>query len=254
MLKFFLSIFGLIVCTLFPQLSFAANINAPQIDPTHNMTARGVLRAKQRADISAGMAGQLLEVNYKSGQYFKSGALLAKFDCALEKAELTALLKKHRTYSLKYETAAELYKYGAAGKLDVALSKSEMQHSFAEANLIKTRLKYCSIYAPFSGYIITRHISAFETLQQGQILYSLEKAGALELSVIVPSKWIKWIEKGHWLDFKIDETEDVIQAKVIRLGASIDPVSQTIEVIAKTNATTSALSGMSGYAHFKPVQ
>jgi len=254
MIRVFSLIAGFTLCGLIHPLSFAASINTPLVDPAKDIVARGVLQAKQTADITAGMSGQLLEAPYKSGQFFKSGALLARFDCALEEAELAAMLKKYQTYNLKYKNTAELYNYGAAGELDVTLSESEMEQALAEANVLKTRLKYCSVYAPFSGYVIARHVSAFESPQQGQTLYSLEKAGSIELSIIVPSKWIKWLKKGHSLDFTIDETDEVIQAKVIRLGASIDPVSQTIEIIAKTKPNSSALSGMSGYARFKPIQ
>lgn len=253
MIRAYSSIIGLTLCALIPSPRYAASINAPQLDRAEDNVARGVLRAKQKADITARMTGQLLEAPYKAGQFFKEGALLARFDCALQEAELTALQETHRSYSLKHKNAAELYKYGAAGELDVALSKSDMQHAFAQINVMKARLKYCSIYAPFSGYVTARHMSAYESPQAGQDLYSLEKAGSLELSIIVPSKWIKWLKKGHALDFKIDETGGVIQAKVIRLGASIDPVSQTLEIIAKPMATSSALSGMSGYARFEAV-
>jgi len=255
MFRVLASIIGLTLCLFLYPLSFAANIsipgNSPQTELTEENIARGVLRAAQTADITARMSGQLLEVSYKEGEYFKSGAILAKFDCTLEEAELAAMEKKYRSYSLKHKNAAELYKYGAAGELDVKLAQADMEHAFAEANILKTRLKYCTVYAPFSGMVTTRHVSAFESPQRGQSLYSLQKAGSLELSVIVPSQWIKWLKKGHSLDFTIDETKDVIEAKVIRLGATIDPVSQTIEIIAKPKARSSILSGMSGYARFR---
>ena len=163
------------------------------------------------------MSGQLLEIPFKTGQFFNAGALLAKFDCALEEAELMAMLKQHQTYKIKYNNTAELYKYGAAGEFDVTLSESEMHQAFAETNVLQTRLKYCSVYAPFSGYVTARHVSAFESPQRGQALYSLEKAGSLELSVIVPSKWIKWLQKGHSLDFTIDETDEVIPVSYTHL-------------------------------------
>ena len=252
MIKLFSFIAVFIISGLASVPVFAASINAPQAKLAENNIARGVLRAKQTAEISAAMSGQLLEAPYKSGQFFKSGALLAKFDCVLEEAELAALLQKHETQSLKYETSAELFKHGAAGELEVALAKSEMQQALAEANAIKTRLKYCAVYAPFSGYVTARHISAFETPQRGELLYSLEKAGALELSIIVPSNWVKWLKTGQRLEFSIEETGEIIPAKIMRLGATIDPVSQTLESIANPKASPSALSGMSGHARFKP--
>jgi len=252
MIKLFSSIAAFIVSGLTSVPVFAASINAPQAKLAEDNIARGVLRAKQTAEISAEMSAQLLEAPYKSGQFFKSGALLAKFDCSLEEAELAASLQKHETHHLKYENTAELFTYGAAGKLDVDLAQSEMKQALAEANAIKARLRYCAVYAPFSGYVTARHISAFETPQRGELLYSLEKAGALELSIIVPSNWVKWLKIGHRLEFSIDETSEIIPAKVIRLGATIDPVSQTLEIIAKPKASSSVLSGMSGHARFKP--
>ena len=252
MIKLFSFIAVFIVSGLAPVPVFASSINAPQAHPTQETIARGVLRAKQTAEISAGMSGQLLEVPYKSGQFFKSGTRLAKFDCALEEAELAALLQKYETHRLKHENTSELFNYGAAGKLDVELAKSEMQQALAEANTIKAQLKYCAVYAPFSGYVTAQHRSAFETSQRGEPLYSLEKAGALELSIIVPSNWVKWLKTGHMLEFSIEETGEIIPAKIMRLGATIDPVSQTLEIIANPKASPSALSGMSGHARFKP--
>ena len=252
MIKLFSFIAVFIVSGLAPVPVYASSINAPQAKLAGDNIARGVLRAKQTAEISARMSGQLLEAPYKSGQFFKSGALLARFDCVLEEAELAAMLQNHKTQSLKYENSVELFKHGAAGELEVALAQSEMQQVMAEANTIKTRLKYCAVYAPFSGYVTARHISAFETPQRGELLYSLEKAGALELSIIVPSNWVKWLKTGHRLEFSIEETGEIIPAKIMRLGATIDPVSQTLEIIANPKASPSALSGMSGHARFKP--
>jgi len=234
--------------------SFATSINAPNAKPSEDIVARGVLRSSQTANLTAPMSGRLLELPYKSGEYFKAGALLAKFDCALQEAQLTVLLKEHQTRKVKYDNAAELYKYGAAGKLDVTLAQFEMQQALAETDVMQVRLKYCTIYAPFSGYVTARHSSEYETPQIGQPLYSLQRARSLELSIISPSSWMKWLEKGKNFEFTIDETGEVFQASVIRIGVSVDPVSQTLEIIAKPNSTPKALTGMSGVAHFKSAQ
>jgi len=69
---------------------------------------RGVLQAGQTAEIAAGMTGKLIKANYKPGQYFKAGALLARFDCARQKAELQALEQAQNTLSAKHENVSEL--------------------------------------------------------------------------------------------------------------------------------------------------
>ena len=48
-----------------------------------------------------------------------------------------------------------------------------MQQAAAERDAVKARMKDCSIYAPYAGYVTERHVSAYETPQAGQPLYSI---------------------------------------------------------------------------------
>ncbi len=230
--------------------AFGADFETQTPDISETRQARGVLRAGQTAEIAAGMAGRLLRAGYKPGQYFKSGSLLAKFDCTRQEAELTALQLAHQTLSVKHENISELFNLGAAGQLEVTIAKSEMHQAAAERDAIKARLKDCTVYAPYAGYVTARHVSAFETPQAGQPLYSIQRAGRLELSVITPSKWMRWMKTGQSFNFIVDETGETFKAKILRMAAAVDPVSQTIEITAKPVGKTKALAGMSGVADF----
>lgn len=222
-------------------------------DTASNWSARGVLRAGQTADIAAGMSGRIISAPYKAGRYFKRGALLAKFDCTQQDAERAAIKAALATLTLKYENQKELLAAGAAGALDVNIAKSEMQQAAAERDAITARMKDCTVYAPYPGYVITRHISAFETPQAGQPLYSILRAGALEMSLIVPSNWMRWVKPGQVFTFTVDETNTSFKGKVVRTGAAVDPVSQTLEITAKpVGKTGTALAGMSGVGRFTP--
>ena len=199
----------------------AANIDMPIMEAEKTNNARGVLRAGQTAEIASGMTGRLLKAGYKPGQYFKSGALLASFDCTRQKAELLALEQAHQTLSVQHENTSELFNLGAAGELDVTIAKSEMQQAAAERDAVKARMKDCSICAPYAGYVTERHVSAYETPQAGQPLYSIQRAGTLELSVITPSKWMRWMKAGQKFNFTVDETGETFRAKIVRTGACL---------------------------------
>ena len=230
----------------------AAEVDLDFKDAASPLEARGVLRSGQRAEIAAGMAGRLLKAGYKPGQSFKAGALLAQFDCSRQEAELAALMQAHKTLAAKHANSSELFNLGAAGELDVTIARSEMQQAAAERDAVKARLKDCAVYAPYAGFVTARHVSAFETPQAGQPLYSIERSGTLEISTIAPSKWMRWMKAGKTFVFSVDETGETFNAKILRLGAAVDPVSQTIEVTAKPTERTKALSGMSGLASFGP--
>jgi len=122
---------------------------------------------------------------------------------------------------------------GAAGALDVSIAKSERDQIAAEVSVMEIAIKDCTILAPFPGHVTARHVDAFESAQVGQPLYSLNRAGTTEISVIAPSNWAKWVKPGAAFTFKVDETGESVAAKVQRLSAVVDPVSQTIEVTAR---------------------
>lgn len=217
---------------------------------TESISSRGVLIAGQSADIAAGMTGRLKTAPYKTGQYIKRGATLAEFNCDRQQAELTSRRAAHATQSLKYENQAELLTMGAAGSLDVSIALSERDQIAAEVSALEIAMKDCIVLAPFPGFITARHVDAFESAQTGQALYSINRAGTTEVSLIAPSDWAAWVKPGAKFTFKIDETDESIPAKVERLSAVVDPVSQTIEITARLNGKHKGRPGMSGIAHF----
>ena len=242
------------VLVVFSTSSFAYETVGKAVDSTDSseksVSARGVLVAGQSADIAAGMTGRLTSAPYKSGQYVKRGATLAKFDCNRQDAELKSQRAAHATQSLKHDNQAELLKMGAAGALDVSIAKSERDQIAAEVAALEIAMKDCVVLSPFPGFITTRHIDAYETAQAGQPLYSINRAGTTEVSVIAPSHWAGWVKENASFTFKVDETGESIPAKVQRLSAVVDPVSQTIEITARLSGKHKGRPGMSGTAIF----
>ncbi len=75
--------------------------------------------------------------------------------------------------------------------------------------------------------------------------------GVLELQMIVPSRWLAWIKPGQHFSVQIDELGKVVAGQVARIGARIDPVSQSIAITGVIDGSTAQLlPGMSGWATF----
>ena len=255
MTRFFRYTFSTIALAAVSSSGFALETTGKPIDTTDTssktVSARGVLVAGQSADIAAGMTGRLTSAPYKSGQYIKRGVTIAKFDCERQDAELNSKRAAYATQSLKYDNQAELLQMGAAGALDVSIAKSERDQISAEISALEIALKDCTVSAPFPGFITARHIDAYESAQAGQPIYSINRAGTTEVSVIAPSNWAGWVKQGAKFTFKVDETGESIPARVARLSAVVDPVSQTIEITAKLSGNHKGRPGMSGIALFE---
>ena len=73
-----------------------------------------------------------------------------------------------------------------------------------------------------------------------------------ELELIVPSEWLNWLKSDNRFSFEVDETRTVLEAQIIRFGATVDPISQTVKLVGRFLAHPDGIkAGMSGSAHFK---
>ena len=109
----------------------------------------------------------------------------------------------------------------------------------------------CEVIAPYDGKVMDVYTNIFSTIEQRQPLMDIVGDGLLEAEVIVPSSWLKWLKTGHEVEIQIDETGDILNAKIISLGAAVDAISQTIELKAQFNEKyESLIPGMSGIVKF----
>ncbi len=219
---------------------------APEVN-----VVRGVINPTSESTIASKMTARIVAMPYGEGQSFPAGALLARFDCSQIKAELNAAQAATAAYKKTYDTNVELDQYEAVGKNEVAVSKANLGKALAEANAVATQLSDCEVRAPFAGKVVEQIAHAREIAASGQPLLKIQSGRDVELELIVPSKWLTWLQPGAGFAFKIDETGNAIRGKVKRFGASVDPVSKTIRVTGVvTERNGLVLAGMSGTATF----
>ncbi|OAN50677.1 hypothetical protein A6A04_17785 [Paramagnetospirillum marisnigri] len=70
---------------------------------------------------------------------------------------------------------------------------------------------------------------------------------------MVPSKWLVWLKPGHAFQVAIDETGKIYPVKMVRIGARIDPISQSVKVTGAIGGHFPELfAGMSGKVLLSP--
>ncbi|MEL7019374.1 MAG: efflux RND transporter periplasmic adaptor subunit [Pseudomonadota bacterium] len=212
---------------------------------------RGVIKAADEAVITADVRAPVKTTNVRTGEAFAQGDTLLEFDCTGERAELEAARAAYQGAKARYDNQKEMLALDAAGAFDVALAKAERDEASARARVIAARIKGCKIIAPFAGRVAQLSINAHELPANDQPLMKIVSTGALELRLIVPSRWLSWVAPGTAFDFIIDETGARHEATVLRLGAEVDAVSGTVPIIATFETLPpTVLPGMSGVAEF----
>lgn len=234
----------------------AAQSSLPPLDLDGPILAdpvvRGVIQPRDQAVIAADITVTVLELPYREGQSFNEGDLLVAFDCRRFSAEIEAAKANLSAARAVLKSNQEMAAYDAIGSLELSQSKAEAASAAAEMRALEARATNCEIRAPFGGRVAETMINAYETPAENQPLLRILDDRNLELHVVVPSRWLLWLNEGDEFDFAVDETATTHLARVERLGASVDPVSQTIKVIGVfAERPDRVLAGMSGHAEFR---
>lgn len=221
----------------------------PSVDAASRI--RTQLVARHDVEISSEVAAKIAKLPLQEGDAFAKGDLLVAFDCGLYRAQLTKAKATAVAAKRKQEVIGKLAALHSAGALDVAQAKARAKEAEADAAYMRVMVGKCTIHAPFAGRVAKRDAAPFEYVTPGKPLLEILDTGALEVKLNVPSKWLAWLKPGVKFVVHVDELDADYPARVDRLGARIDPVSQTVDVSGRiVGAPVELLPGMSGWARF----
>ncbi len=212
---------------------------------------RGLLVARTETTLSSQLSARIEKISVKDGNSFRRWRTLIKFDCRLYEAQLNKvkaqLLASEKTLSANLK----LQDFQAISHLEVAVSEAEVSKAKADVALNKIRVSFCEINAPFHGRVVKLHVAPYASVSPGDPLIEILDDSRLEMQLHIPSRWLLWVRTKTKFKVHIDETGRTYRAKVIRLGAKVDPVSQTLAITAAIiDKDRHLLAGMSGVAHF----
>lgn len=214
---------------------------------------RAQLMPRRYTTIAAEIGAKISRLPVAEGGAFKAGQLLIAFDCSLQKAQLQKAQAELQGAEQTQQTNQRLAELNSIGKLDLDLSRSAVGKARAEVGANQAVLGKCAISAPFAGRIAEQKVREQQFVQPGQALLDIIDDSVLELEFLVPSRWLSWLHVGGAFQVQIDETRKTYPAKFTRIGARIDPVSQSVKVAAAIDGRFPELiAGMSGRVQVTP--
>jgi RND family efflux transporter MFP subunit len=231
--------------------------SAPTVLPAKSAIERQDIRAqllpRRYTTVAAEIGAKVNRLPVAEGGSFKSGQLLVGFDCSLQHAQLQKAQAELEGTEQTHKSNQRLAELNSVGQLELDLSRSAMGRARAELGANQAVLSKCSILAPFSGRIAEQKVREQQYVQPGQSLLDIIDDSVLELEFLVPSNWLSWLRVGGKFQVQIDETRKSYPAKFIRIGARVDPVSQSVKVAAAIDGKFPELiAGMSGRVQVLP--
>lgn len=228
----------------------AANVAAQSNAPTASAPVRGVVRPVNQAAFTTDLSARALSLPFKEGERFAKGDVLAAFDCRRQRAEVAAAEATLAEMRATLEGQLHLERHNAAARTDVEIARARAAKADAEAQGLRARIDQCDVVAPFDGRVVELGVRPYEIASpQRPFLVVLDDA-QLEVEMIVASSALADLARGTVFVFVVDELKREFRVEVERIGAAVDPVSQTIKVIGRLDrAIGGVLAGMSGTLH-----
>ena len=247
--------FSLVIIFATQNYSIAESLieRVSKLESTGALTARGVIMANAEVTFRSDLAAQIIGFPVKAGSAFRSGDLLIGFDCGKLNADLRGINELEKKQQLIFENRKKLKSRNAASAFEVAEAKADYLVAKSKTEALIQVMRFCTIKAPFDGKVLELHAAKFEMPAANTPLITVVDDSVLELDLIVPSNWLRWLTVGTQFGFQVEETGETYMADIIRLGAKIDAVSQTLKITGKFRERPKrVLPGMSGVARFDP--
>ena len=214
---------------------------------------RAQLLPRRYTTIAAEIGIKVNRLPVPEGGAFSAGQLLVSFDCTLQQAQLQKAVAEQDAAELTLKSNQRLAELNSVGQLELDLSRAAVGKARAEVGANRAVLGKCSVAAPFAGRVAEQKVREQQYVQPGQALLDIIDDSVLELEFLVPSHWLGWLRVGSKFQVQIDETRKTYPAKFIRIGARVDPVSQSVKVAAAIDGRFSELiAGMSGRVLITP--
>jgi len=209
-----------------------------------------VLRASERAVLSAGIDGRVTHVARREGEAFAAGDTLLELDCTRQDAILLRSIAQNDYAALDHASNRQLASLNSVSDLQLADSERRLAESRAQLATSEFAVRQCTLIAPFDGVLTHRSIEPHEHVTAGRELLQIVSNRNLEVEFLAPSEALASIRVDGSFTLQLDERRQAIDGTVAVVVPSVDAVSRTIKVIGRLgpdDAGTALWAGMSGW-------
>ncbi|MFZ3120248.1 MAG: efflux RND transporter periplasmic adaptor subunit [Variovorax sp.] len=214
---------------------------------------RAQLAPRRYTTVAAEIGAKITRLPVVEGSAFRQGQVLVQFDCSLQQAQLARAQAALMAADTNWRGNQKLAELNSVGTVELEMSKAETLKAQAEVAANRALLGKCQVAAPYAGRVAEQKVREQQYVQPGQALLEILDDSTLELEFIVPSRWLVWLRNGSTFQVSIDETGKTYPAKVQRIGARVDPVTQSIKLNAVIDGRFAELmAGMSGKVLIAP--
>jgi membrane fusion protein (multidrug efflux system) len=197
----------------------------------------GSLQAVREVKLFNQEEGKVVRVHVHEGDDVRTGQVVLRLDDRLLRAEVdkaTATLKQAK---LDVKRVEQLFAKKLIAEEAVSRARTSLEIARAEERILRTRLGYMTITAPFNGKVAERRIEPGDVAPKHTHLLTLIDPSLLITDVLVSELVLPYVKVGDNADVRIDALGDAVYpGEILRIYPTVDPATRRgrIEVALKS--------------------
>jgi len=258
MLLVFGAIFGwkwIVGRTLGKSMAGGAPVVTVSSTPARNeiwrstLQAVGTLRAIQGTDVTPQVDGQVVQIDFESGQAVQKDDVLVELDASIERAQLEGLEATEVLAKANLARIEELSKTQVVSPS--ARDQAEASYKQARAAVASQReiISKKTIRAPFTGMAGIREVNLGDYLEAGAKIVSLQSLDPIYVDFALPQEHLSRVQSGETVTLAVDAFPDVeFTGKITAIDSKVSEETRNISLQATlANPDLKLRPGMFGH-------
>ena len=197
---------------------------AESVDWLPTISAIGNFVAINGVDVNSEASGNVVKIDFDSGQFVNKDAPLITIDDSIDQALLKFNQSELTLKELNYKRQTDLFKRGATPSSSVDEAKANLQQAQAKVEQMQAQINQKHITAPFSGRLGIRQVNLGQYVTPGQTsIVSLQSLDPLYLEFYVPEQLYKRIQLNQTISFSVEEFPNALfEGTISAINSKID--------------------------------
>lgn len=184
----------------------------------------GSLRALRQVKLFNQEEGQVENVLVREGDSVRKGQILARLDTRLLQAQLDKAVAYRKQAANELDRIKPLAPKKLVSENAILRAQTALDIARAEERILRARVGYMNIRAPFAGKIAARHVESGDIAPKHTHLLTVVDPTQLVTDVQISELLISRLQLGDRAEVRIDALgESIYNGKIIRIYPTIDP-------------------------------
>jgi membrane fusion protein (multidrug efflux system) len=214
-----------------PAPETVTTATAQSVTWTSELTAVGSLEAVQGVMVTAELTGKVVKIAFDPGHTVKAGDLLVQQDTTSEAAQLRSAQASMELARLNLERAKQLLPENVITQSSFDSADAEYKQAAAQVDAIRATIAKKTIRAPFAGRLGLRLINLGQTLNDGDIIVSLQAMDPIFVNFQLPQQELAKIRRGLPVKLTSDALPgETIAGTITAVNPQVDNATRNIRI------------------------